>query len=119
VVAARQALLLVTGMRRLEDHGSSSAEAMLQAASERLEPTVVSGLAIAAAVLPFVVLGDVAGNEILHPMAAVILSGMSTVAIVVLVITPLVCLRLGAHRASQLVVVPGETPPPEIHPQEV
>ena len=45
--------------------------------------------------VPFVVMGDVAGNEITHTAAAVILGGLVTATLVNQVLVPAMCLALG------------------------
>jgi Cu/Ag efflux pump CusA len=47
-----------------------------QAAAERLSPTVTSATAIAVVMLPFVIAGNEAGLEVVHPMAVVVLGGL-------------------------------------------
>ena len=46
--------------------------------------------------LPFVVLGDVAGLEILHPAAVVVLGGVVTSTLLILGCVPALYLRFGA-----------------------
>jgi Cu/Ag efflux pump CusA len=60
---------------------------------EGVAPAVTSAVAIAAAYLPFVLLGDVAGNEITAPMAAVVLAGLVTATLVNVFVVPATYLR--------------------------
>ena len=119
VVATRQALLLVISLRRRQAEGAAGSEAMIQAAADRLTPSAVTLLVIAAAVLPFAAMGGVDGNEILHPMAVVILGGMVTTALLTLVITPMVYLGLRLRPATPAVARMTPAPRPEVHPQEI
>ena len=59
-----------------------------QATSERFTPILMSSIITAAAMLPLVILGDVPGNEILAPMAAVILGGLVTATFFTLIGVP-------------------------------
>jgi Cu/Ag efflux pump CusA len=61
---------------------------------------VASAIAVGLAVLPFVVLGSIAGLEIAHPMAVVILGGVVTSTIATLVMTPALYLKFGAATAT-------------------
>jgi multidrug efflux pump subunit AcrB len=57
-------------------------------------------LAIAAVCLPIVVLGDVAGLEILYPMGIAVLGGLVSVALVSLIATPVLYSLLGGRRTE-------------------
>jgi Cu/Ag efflux pump CusA len=63
-----------------------------RAAGERLAPSLQTIAVTAAALVPFVVIGDVAGNEITHTAAAVILGGLVTVAAWSQLLVPGLCL---------------------------
>ena len=79
-----------------------------------LDASHVGTLATALALVPMAVLGDVAGLEIVRPMAAVILGGLVTSTLVSLFIVPAACLRAGPSPepdpAGQLVERPGLSP---------
>jgi Cu/Ag efflux pump CusA len=64
------------------------------AAAARLAPTLASVAVIAVAMIPFAALGDVAGNEITHATADVILGGLLSTAIWTLLLLPALCLWL-------------------------
>jgi Cu/Ag efflux pump CusA len=119
VVAARQALALGMSLGRLEHKGTPGHEPTLEAAAERFGPTVESLLVVAIVALPFVLMGGVAGNEILHPMAVVIVGGMVSTALLTLLITPMACLSLRLRPACEAVPRITRARPPEVHPQGV
>jgi len=52
----------------------------------------------AVALLPFIVLGDVAGIELLSPAAAVILTGLVVATLLNTLVLPAACLRFGQVR---------------------
>ena len=57
-------------------------------------------VAVALVFLPFVVMGDVAGTEVVEPMAAVILGGLVTTTVVCLAVVPAIFLRFGSRRGE-------------------
>jgi Cu/Ag efflux pump CusA len=99
-LTVRTGLVLVRRIRELErvrgvTPGRSAAA---QAARERAVPVLRSALAIAAVMLPVLLLGDRAGLEVLRPLAFTVLGGLVTSVIVTLAVLPGVC---------------GLTPPPK------
>ena len=66
-------------------------------------------MATAAAVLPFVIMGDVAGLEIVNPMAIVILGGLVTSTLLSLFLLPALYLSFGGGAEPEPV---AETPGP-------
>jgi Cu/Ag efflux pump CusA len=97
VFAARQGMLQIARIRRLhaQDGGRLSAEIVITAARDRLGPSVSAALVTATTMIPFVAMGDVAGNEIAHAAAAVILGGLLSATLVNHVLVPAMCLALG------------------------
>ena len=92
-------------VRHLQDleHGGAEpfGEALVRrGVREQFLPVIATAIAIGLAVLPFVVLGSIAGLEIAHPMAVVILGGVVTSTLVTLVMTPALYLRFGATTAA-------------------
>ena len=94
----RNGILLINRCQRLEwEEGETfGPRLVLRGASERLGPILTSATAIAFALLPFVVLGNIAGLEVLHPMAVAILGGVVASAIVSLFVLPALYLRLAS-----------------------
>jgi Cu/Ag efflux pump CusA len=97
VFAARQGLVLIARIRRLhaEDGGELTSAIVTRAAHERFGPSLAATLITAATMIPFVVMGDVAGNEITHATAAVVLGGLLTATLLNQVLVPAMCLALG------------------------
>ena len=89
-VAARHGLLLASTYRSLERHEGEALgpELALRGARQRVGPTVASATTIGVAFLPLVLMGGMAGLEILHPMAVVVLGGLVTSALVNLFVVP-------------------------------
>ena len=94
-IAARNGILLVDRYQHLErDEGEVAGPGLvLRGAAERLTPIVMTAGAIGLALLPFVVLGGIPGNEVVHSMAVVILGGLVTSTLFSLVVVPALYLR--------------------------
>jgi len=75
-------------------------ELVLRGAQERMGAIVMSALAIGAALLPVVLAGNVAGNEIVRPMGTVILGGLVTTTILDLFVLPALYLRFAPTTQS-------------------
>jgi hypothetical protein len=100
-IAARHGIVLLARIQHLaEREGAERGAAVAQrAARERLVPTVTSAVATMAALVPFVVLGDVPGNEITHEMAAVIAGGLVSSTLLILFVLPAAYAHVEAGRA--------------------
>jgi Cu/Ag efflux pump CusA len=115
-LAARGAVIMVDRYQDLERarDGSFEPELILEGARERLAPVLVTAIATALAMAPFVVLGGLPGLEIVRPMAIVILTGLPTSLVFTLFLVPAVYLQSGPSpepdAATQLVEKPGLSP---------
>jgi Cu/Ag efflux pump CusA len=58
-------------------------------------PAITAAAVAAVALLPFILMGDVAGNELLHTAAAVILAGLIAATLVNTLVLPAACLAFG------------------------
>jgi Cu/Ag efflux pump CusA len=63
---------------------------------EQLPSIIASSIATIALVLPFAVMGDVAGLEIAHPLAVVVLGGVVTATFGTLLVLPALYVRFAA-----------------------
>jgi Cu/Ag efflux pump CusA len=70
-------------------------ELVLRGAKERLAPILMTTLATGLAIVPLVLLGNIPGHEIEHPMAVVILGGLFTSTLLNLFVVPSLYLRFG------------------------
>ncbi len=110
-IAARNILVLIRHFQNLEneeglEHGL---DLVLRGVKDRSVPILMTALVTALAVLPLVVSGTIAGHEILHPMAVVILGGLVTSTLVSLVIIPALYLRFGAGSKPEMSLAEMET----------
>jgi Cu/Ag efflux pump CusA len=107
-IAARNAILLIVHYQHLErsEGESPGLSLVLRGARDRLTPIMTTAVATAAAVAPFVLLGDLPGYEIVRPMAAVILGGLVTSTLMSLFIVPTVYLRAGPSPEAEPLTQP-------------
>ena len=97
-IAVRNAVMLVRHLQGLEANASLDAALVVRGTADRAAPVALTALVMAAALLPFAVLGDVAGNEITHSTAAVVIGGLVTSTVLSLFVLPALYLHL-AHGA--------------------
>ena len=97
-IAARNGILLLNHYQHLEQHEGEAfgPGLVLRGARERFAPILITATTTALALLPVVVLGDIAGLEIVHPMAVVILGGLVTSTLLNLFVVPALYLRFGS-----------------------
>ena len=101
-VAARNGIMMVSHIRHLQRHEGveSFREAVRRGAMERLAPILMSAFAAGLALLPLALRGDAPGNEILTPMAIVILFGLHSSTLLNMLVVPALFLRFGESVAS-------------------
>jgi Cu/Ag efflux pump CusA len=102
-VAARSSLLLINHYQILREQQGLSfgSDLVVRGARERLPATIASSVAIIAAMLPIVVLGQRPGLEILQPMAIVIIGGLIASTLVTLFVIPALYQVFGAAAKRQ------------------
>ncbi|WP_427005284.1 efflux RND transporter permease subunit [Pseudarthrobacter sp. H2] len=107
-IAARNGILLISHCQHLErNEGVAFGRALvLRGAAERLSPILMTTLATGLALVPLVVMGNIPGHEIEHPMAVVILGGLVTSTLLNLFIVPSLYLRFGKSRKARSVKDP-------------
>jgi Cu/Ag efflux pump CusA len=97
-VAVRNGIVMISHFQHLEQQEGETfgPKLVLRGARERLGPILMTALATGLALLPLVIAGDIAGNEILRPMAIVILGGLVTSTLLTLFILPALYFRFGS-----------------------
>jgi Cu/Ag efflux pump CusA len=78
---------------------------------EVLEPVLLSTAAVAASMVPVLILGDVAGLEVLHPFAAVVLGGLVSSTVVTGIVLPALT-GTGQPAVERHIPLPREAPAP-------
>jgi Cu/Ag efflux pump CusA len=107
--AVRHGILMVDHYQALEREPGAAfdPDLIVDGAQSRLTPVLTAAAVIALTVLPLIVLGGVAGLEILRPMAVVVFGGIVTSTIFALFVVPVVIFGTG----------PSPEPEPESQPQ--
>jgi CzcA family heavy metal efflux pump len=97
-IATRNGVLLVTRYQDLMRDGASLVDAVRVGSEERLAPVLMTALTAGLALVPLVIAGRKAGNEIQSPMGQVILGGLLTSTFLNLVLVPALFSRWGGER---------------------
>jgi Cu/Ag efflux pump CusA len=118
-VAARNGLVLITHLQRLGQRPGEKLDLALvvRGTQERLAPILMTTVTTGVALAPFAVLGDVAGNEITHAVALVVLGGLVTTALLNLFVIPAAYLHLGTGAPVSVLLRARRSPPPSPAPQ--
>jgi Cu/Ag efflux pump CusA len=97
-LAVRQGIDLVAHFQHLQLHeGEPFGEALVRRGVREKFPSIVaSSVATLVLVLPFAILGNVAGLEIAHPLAVVAVGGIITSTLGTLLVLPALFARFGA-----------------------
>ncbi|ONI74033.1 acriflavin resistance protein [Kribbella sp. ALI-6-A] len=115
-IASRVIVLLIRRYRQETEFGP---DGVVRGTRDVLDPTLVTVLAIAAVMVPIVVVGNISGFEIVHAMAVVVLGGLVTTTLVTLFVVPVLYLRFGFASEPDLwsdEQPPTERPAPELVP---
>jgi Cu/Ag efflux pump CusA len=110
-IAIRQGLALVRHYRELEkqEDAALSRVLVLRGTRDRFAPVVTTAIATALGFLPFALFGNIAGLEILNPMAIAVLGGLLTSTLVTLAVVPALFLGYGAVAEADVIL--EEEPP--------
>ena len=89
-IAIRNGILLISHYRHLQQAEGMRVDRqfILRGAAERLAPILMTACSTALALLPLVVLGNLPGHEIEHPMAIVIVGGLVSSTFLTLFLLP-------------------------------
>jgi Cu/Ag efflux pump CusA len=108
-IGARNAIALIKRYQHLElvKGQSFGSELILRGSQDRVVPTVMTTLTTALVLLPIVFMGNIAGLEIVRPMAIIIMGGTIISTILNLFVLPALYLRYGASREVDLELLPN------------
>jgi Cu/Ag efflux pump CusA len=111
-ISVRTGVALIDHYHRVErDQGEAfGLAAILRGAQDRLGPTLITAFGTALGVLPFLILGDVAGLEIVRPMAVFVLGGLISSTLLTLFVYPSLYLRSGPSTATDTDAMLTEQP---------
>jgi CzcA family heavy metal efflux pump len=95
-IAVHYGIMLIRHLQQLErEEGERlGPDLVLRGVRDRLVPILTTSLATGLALLPLAVIGSIPGNEIVHPMAVVIIGGLITTTLLFLLVVPTLYLRL-------------------------
>ena len=122
-VAIHQAFRVTAAIRRahLADGGPLTPGLAAAAAAGAAGPAFTAALMSAAALVPFIAAGQVAGNELPHAAAPVILAGLGAATLLNTLVLPAACLWFGPARAAadlpESLDAPADVPQPREEPQ--
>jgi Cu/Ag efflux pump CusA len=96
-IATRNGIMLITHIRHLQEKEGVTdfRQAVYRGALERVSPVLMTALAAGLALIPLALAKGRPGNEILTPMAVVILSGLMSSMVLDLLVVPTLYLRFG------------------------
>jgi Cu/Ag efflux pump CusA len=107
-IAARHAIAQISHYHLLEQKGGIfSSELIVRGAADRVVPTMMTTLTTTLALLPFVLLGKIAGLEIVRPMAIIVVGGVVISTLLNLFALPALYLRYGSSREVDLELMPA------------
>jgi len=110
-LAVRSNLLLIRRFQDLRLQGPGpDRDLVIRGTREQARPVLITALTTAVAFLPFAVSGSIAGAEILHPMAVVVLGGLVTSTALTLLILPVLYLTFASRRPASASATPGTLP---------
>ena len=103
-ITARNGIMEITHFQHLErsEGMKFGSDLVIRGATERLVPILMTMLATGLALVPLVVTGNIAGQEIEYPMASVILGGLATSTLLNLFVVPSLYLRFGKSAKARL-----------------
>ncbi|MGH9036822.1 MAG: efflux RND transporter permease subunit, partial [Acidimicrobiia bacterium] len=106
-VAARNGVLLLRHYQHLQhvEGAPFGVDLVLRGARERAAPILTTAVTVALAFVPFALRGLIPGQELVQPMAVVVLGGLVTSTLVSLFVVPALYLRFGSGAAPDLLEI--------------
>jgi Cu/Ag efflux pump CusA len=107
-IATRNQIMLVNHFQHLEEKEGMpfGLELILRGVRERIGPIAVTALVTALAFLPFALFGSIPGQEMLQPLAVVVLGGLVTSTVLNLFVLPILYLRFGTNPEPAMEFMP-------------
>ncbi|WMX13905.1 efflux RND transporter permease subunit [Aureispira sp. CCB-E] len=87
-IATRNGMLLISRYQVLLEEGKSLKKAIVEGSLDRLNPILMTATTTGLALIPLILAGGQAGNEIQSPMAVVIVGGLVSSTLLNLVVVP-------------------------------
>jgi Cu/Ag efflux pump CusA len=100
--ALRQSITLIDRFQQLRADGVGfGPELVARGTRELVPPTMIATLITAVVLAPAIVFGEIAGQELIHPVAVVMIGGLVTSTVVTLFALPALYLRFGPRREPE------------------
>ena len=99
-IATRNGILLISRYQHMQQDGESLHDTVMHGSLDRLNPIIMTAISSALALIPLVLQGEKAGNEIQSPMAVVVLGGLLTSTILNIYIVPIVYEMIQKRRSE-------------------
>ncbi len=111
--AVRNGIMLISRFHYLQQHDGQpfGPELVMRGARERFGPTVSTALALGIGLLPLIIAGDIAGFEIVNPMAIVVFGGLITSTVLTLFVLPTLYLQYGSMPQPEVFGAVGSPSP--------
>ena len=112
-IAARNTVVLLSSYKRIQSGGDARTDldSVMSATRERAGAILLTAGATIAALIPLVVLGPIAGAEILQPLAVVVIGGLVSSTLLTVFVIPTLYLRLATTVHSEPSDVEPMLPP--------
>jgi CzcA family heavy metal efflux pump len=116
-IATRNGILMVSHFEHLmTEEGKSLPEAVVQGSLERLAPILMTALCAGLALVPLVIAGGEAGNEIQAPMGVVILGGLLSSTFLNMLVVPVLFRLFGRPPTARAALEEGSRGPTSPEP---
>ena len=100
-ITTRNGMLLISRFNALREEGEELRDSVVNGASDRLLPIIMTALTSALALIPLALNGDAPGNEIQSPMAIVILGGLLSATLLNIFVVPAVYYVLNRKKQTR------------------
>jgi Cu/Ag efflux pump CusA len=102
-IVTRNGIMLISHYQHLEDEEGVpfGRELVIRGAKERLAPIMMTALTTGLALVPLLIAGNIAGQEIEYPMAIVIMGGLICSTLLNLFVVPSLYYALGKSRKEK------------------
>lgn len=111
-ITVRHSVVVISHIQSLvrEEGAIFGSDLIRRGITERIKPVLMSILVIVLAFMPLVIAGSIAGTEILHSMAVVVVGGLAAAALYNLFFLPALYLQFGAEQVARVSEEGGSQP---------
>jgi Cu/Ag efflux pump CusA len=108
-IAVLNLITMVNRYRKLEQQNGDAFDhdLVIRSTREQSAPILMTAVITALAFSPLAFFGNIAGLEIVHPMAMVVLGGLVSTILYTMIGVPAMYLMFGAAREAELELVPA------------